>query len=241
VLPAAVRFEHHTERRALAPFGRVSTERLDFDPIRSTAPVDLAVVERGGVMTAVCQFRSEWFSETTIHRWLLCFEQLLERIIAAPASSVAALRVSVEAALGPFALGRAVDAPRDDRVLPPTRPSPGASPEGEPLAKPFGGSAPRPVTQGGRPPTAVEEVVARIWCELLGLDTVGLDDDYFELGGQSLPMLRMVARLTAAFGVTVPLGVVFTAPTVAALARHIEGLRGTHEPGGGVVSSKREA
>jgi amino acid adenylation domain-containing protein len=59
--------------------------------------------------------------------------------------------------------------------------------------------------------------VAAVWGELLGVDGVGADDDFFALGGDSLLATQLVARLSARFGLTVPLDAVFTTPTLRAL------------------------
>ncbi|MFJ8579614.1 amino acid adenylation domain-containing protein [Micromonospora sp. NPDC093277] len=69
------------------------------------------------------------------------------------------------------------------------------------------------------PRNPVEEVVAGIWAETLGVDRVGVLDDFFALGGHSLLSTRMVARVREAFGVDVPLHRVFSDPTVAGLTR----------------------
>ncbi|HEX2203959.1 MAG TPA: condensation domain-containing protein, partial [Longimicrobium sp.] len=71
------------------------------------------------------------------------------------------------------------------------------------------------------PRTPDEGVIAAIWAEALGVDRVGVDDDFFALGGQSLLATQVVSRLRDAFGVEVPLRRLFEAPTVAALARSV--------------------
>ncbi len=65
----------------------------------------------------------------------------------------------------------------------------------------------------------VEEVVAGIWADALGLDRVGAEDDFFALGGHSLLSTQVMARVREAFGVEVPLHRMFAEPTVAALTR----------------------
>nr|WP_280243038.1 3'-5' exonuclease [Nocardia abscessus] len=72
------------------------------------------------------------------------------------------------------------------------------------------------------PSTPVEEIVADVFAEVLGLAqaerAVGLDDDFFDLGGNSLIATQVVARLGAALDTRIPVRVLFEAPTVAALA-----------------------
>jgi amino acid adenylation domain-containing protein/non-ribosomal peptide synthase protein (TIGR01720 family) len=73
---------------------------------------------------------------------------------------------------------------------------------------------------GARTPT--EELVAGIFCELLGVAEVGREEDFFELGGHSLLATQLVSWVREAFGVEVPLRTVFERPTVAGLAEAVE-------------------
>ncbi|MFD0201595.1 MULTISPECIES: non-ribosomal peptide synthetase [Saccharothrix] len=68
------------------------------------------------------------------------------------------------------------------------------------------------------PRDAVEEVLAGLWAEVLGVPEVGVHDDFFALGGHSLLAAKVLARVRAAFGVAVPIGRMFAAPTVAGVA-----------------------
>ncbi|PWV77812.1 amino acid adenylation domain-containing protein [Nocardia neocaledoniensis] len=75
------------------------------------------------------------------------------------------------------------------------------------------------------PATPAEQVVADVFAALLlrdGAGRVGADDDFFELGGDSLLAAQAVARIGAALDVRVPVQAVFEAPTVAALALKAE-------------------
>ncbi|KAF0846969.1 non-ribosomal peptide synthetase [Nocardia caishijiensis] len=85
---------------------------------------------------------------------------------------------------------------------------------------------PEPVAQARRfraPASPVEEIVAGVFSDVLGLDrAVGADDDFFELGGNSLVATRVAARIGAALDATVPVAMIFDAPTVATLAARAE-------------------
>ena len=76
------------------------------------------------------------------------------------------------------------------------------------------------------PGTDAETVVAEVFADLLGVEQVGLDDDFFVLGGNSLVAMRVVARIGAALECSVPVRELFEAPTVAALAARVEQHRG---------------
>ncbi|HYH44180.1 MAG TPA: condensation domain-containing protein, partial [Thermoanaerobaculia bacterium] len=71
------------------------------------------------------------------------------------------------------------------------------------------------------PRTPVEEVLAGIWAELLGLERVGADDHFFELGGHSLLATQVTSRLRRVFGIELPLRELFEAPRLADLAARI--------------------
>ncbi|HYG64235.1 MAG TPA: amino acid adenylation domain-containing protein, partial [Thermoanaerobaculia bacterium] len=75
--------------------------------------------------------------------------------------------------------------------------------------------------------TPVEEVLAGIWADLLGLDRVGADDHFFDLGGHSLLATQVMSRLRQAFGVEMPLHDLFEAPVLADLAARIEAAQRT--------------
>ncbi|MER6504610.1 amino acid adenylation domain-containing protein, partial [Streptomyces sp. NPDC001455] len=72
------------------------------------------------------------------------------------------------------------------------------------------------------PRTPGEETVAAIWQEVLGLERVGAEDDFFALGGNSILTLQVTARIRTRFGVSLTVRAVHDAPTVAALADAVE-------------------
>src|SRR5690242_2784038 len=74
------------------------------------------------------------------------------------------------------------------------------------------------------PRTPTEQVLAEIWASVLGLEEVGVTDDFFDLGGHSILVTRVASAVRETFGVELPLGVLFVHQTVAELAVMVEEL-----------------
>ena len=72
------------------------------------------------------------------------------------------------------------------------------------------------------PGTAVEEIIAGLWMQVLGVQKVGINDNFFALGGHSLLVTQVMARVLTVFGVDLPVRALFEAPMVSAFARSIE-------------------
>ncbi|NOK63893.1 MAG: hypothetical protein GFH27_549391n22 [Chloroflexi bacterium AL-W] len=77
------------------------------------------------------------------------------------------------------------------------------------------------------PRNLVEQQLAEMWCDILGIERAGLDDTFFRLGGDSLLVVRMVAHVREQFGVELSLRHMFARTTLEALAATIQTLRGT--------------
>ncbi|WP_245472434.1 non-ribosomal peptide synthetase [Rhizobium jaguaris] len=71
------------------------------------------------------------------------------------------------------------------------------------------------------PQGEIETTLAEIWTELLGVERVGRHDNFFELGGHSLLAVRLLSRLSQAFGVELPLRTLFAKPVLCDLAQSI--------------------
>ncbi|HEY0604899.1 MAG TPA: phosphopantetheine-binding protein, partial [Herpetosiphonaceae bacterium] len=68
------------------------------------------------------------------------------------------------------------------------------------------------------PRVPVEEQLVAIWSEILGVEPIGIYDNFFQLGGHSLQATRMMSRIAETFGVELPLRSFFEAPRIADLA-----------------------
>ena len=71
--------------------------------------------------------------------------------------------------------------------------------------------------------SAVQERVAALWRAVLGRDSIGLDETFFDAGGHSLRLVRVHARLEEVFARTLPITDLFRLPTIRSLAAHLAG------------------
>ncbi|MEV0224406.1 non-ribosomal peptide synthetase [Streptomyces sp. NPDC050704] len=76
------------------------------------------------------------------------------------------------------------------------------------------------------PDAGVEELVAAVWCETLGLASVGPDDDFFDLGGNSFKVVETVTSLKELLAAEIPLAALLTEPTVRGFAGEIRRVTG---------------
>ncbi|MEA2490646.1 MAG: hypothetical protein QOH21_2438, partial [Acidobacteriota bacterium] len=84
---------------------------------------------------------------------------------------------------------------------------------------------PKPVIAGrvtAPPRNPLETALVSIWSEVLKRDDVGIEDDFFALGGDSLRTMPVIFKVQQQFGIELPLSAVFTAPTVARFAPLVE-------------------
>jgi amino acid adenylation domain-containing protein len=91
--------------------------------------------------------------------------------------------------------------------------------------------------RGYRPPsTPVEETIAALFGEVLGVERVGSEDSFFTLGGHSLTATQLVSRLRSTFEIDLPLKALFEAPAVTDLARKVEGVKALSSPAAGPIA-----
>ncbi|GAA1797257.1 amino acid adenylation domain-containing protein [Actinomadura chokoriensis] len=145
--------------------------------------------------------------------------RLVAYVVAAPGESVDSeeLRAHVRESL-PESMVPAVVVVMDELPLTPNgKVDTKALPEPEPTG---------PGTAYRAPRDAREAAVAGIVGDLLGIEAPGIDDDFFDLGGDSLVAMRVATRIRRALGVELPVRALFEAPTVAGLAARVAALEG---------------
>ncbi len=87
------------------------------------------------------------------------------------------------------------------------------------------GALPAPDFSGGNyqaPRTPVEDALAEAWGSVLGIDRVGVADNFFDLGGHSLLATQVISRVRDALGIDLPLRTLFESPTISGMAREAE-------------------
>ncbi len=72
------------------------------------------------------------------------------------------------------------------------------------------------------PSTPTEQAIAKIWCEILKIEQIGVHDNFFELGGHSLIATQVMSRLPQLFTLDLPLSLLFELPTIAELGDRID-------------------
>ncbi|HEX6716237.1 MAG TPA: amino acid adenylation domain-containing protein, partial [Pyrinomonadaceae bacterium] len=138
-------------------------------------------------------YSTDLFERETMERLLSNYESLLESVVSDPDRRVS------EFCLDEFPI--TPDGKIDRRRLPES-------------------TQRKPIEQRSETPTA--ELVADIWSEVLGIDHISADDNFFEIGGHSLLATRVIARLREVFKVEVSLRRLFEMQTLSELAAHID-------------------
>lgn len=77
-------------------------------------------------------------------------------------------------------------------------------------------------TEYAAPATATEKTLVELWQQFLGIAQIGIHDDFFELGGDSLLGTQILSRIRETFQVDLPIGRLFENPTIAGIAEYVE-------------------
>ncbi|MGW5388459.1 amino acid adenylation domain-containing protein, partial [Nocardia sp. NPDC003963] len=170
-------------------------------------------IELGEIDAALTSHGSVDFAVTTGHESAAGALSLVSYVVAAPGRSidVAELREYIGQRLPSYMVPASVMVIDEVPLTPAGKLDRKALPEPAFEAREFRAAS-----------TPVEETVARVLADVLGVERVGADDDFFALGGNSLLATQVVARLGAALNTQVPVRTLFEASVVSTLAARLE-------------------
>lgn len=196
VIPVAFNYMSASREKLTLPDLSVEVMERNAD---NTTPLDLyfCVVETASGLELTLTYDLDLYRPSTMTLLAEAYVSLLTQLVEAPERSIGALETP------PAFVAWCATA---ERPLPPSE-TKGAT-----------------KASFAAPETPIQGQLAEIWEELLDLDQVGVDDDFFLLGGHSLVGTVLVSRIRTVFGVDVPLAIVFDQPTVRGLAAAVEDL-----------------
>ena len=173
--------------------GELRLAHLDVESHTSKFDLSLSLSELPEGLSGTLEYNSDLFERSTVERMVGDLRVLLEGLVDQP-----------EAPLGELSLSTALTSQNRVRR--------GASPD-----------VVRSRTSPSTPPeTPTEQALATLWIQVLHVDHVSREDDFFGIGGHSLLATQLVSRIRAKFGVELPLRAMFEAPTLRALAARID-------------------
>jgi non-ribosomal peptide synthetase component F/thioesterase domain-containing protein len=156
--------------------------------------MQLAIIERAEGIRAELEYNADLFDKATVQKWLAYYHDLLKVAVEDPNRRLAGLPVP------PFrqdASHAHHNAAREMR-------SPGGLKAQD---RPY--VAPRDL---------VEEMVAQVWEGVLGIPSISVHANFFDVGGTSLLILKLIPRINAAFDLVLPVPTIFKAPTIELMA-----------------------
>jgi amino acid adenylation domain-containing protein len=86
----------------------------------------------------------------------------------------------------------------------------------------FEGLKPEMAVSLATPRTQTEEVLVALWSETMKIDAVGVDANFFEMGGHSLLAMQLVSRIRQVFEIDLPLSAIFEFPTISGIGKQID-------------------
>jgi non-ribosomal peptide synthetase component F len=190
-------------------------ERLEFHTGTTKFDLSLTIVDRTPEMKLRIEYNNGLFSPQMIDRMAGQFRNLLEGMIANPDNPISLLplltHVEQVQILKEGDLGRAdlneIESKYDGQQS--------SNYEAKPEQLPSPDAGERFLT----PRTSVEQVLARIWKEILNSGRLGAQDNFFDLGGNSLLALRLVSKLQDVLQINLPVRMVFEWPTLGELTQ----------------------
>lgn len=170
-------------------FADLRVSRIGAESGTSQFDLSLLLVETAAQLSGAFEYATDLFERATIEHLARRFQALLQEIVVRP-----------DIPIGQLAFLEAPEIDRNQRKE--------VDPEESVAAE-----MPEATAEYVAPRTPVEEGLARIWSEVLRIPRVGVQDNFFDLGGgHSILAMQMIARVREVFEVEIPIGMLFRAP-----------------------------
>lgn len=156
--------------------------------------MQLAMIERPEGLRAELEYSADLFDKETVERWLAYYQSLLSAAVSNPDTRINQLPAP------PFKRSHAHHGHAGSK-------------ESKALAATHAHD-----NRYVAPRDLVEEMVAQIWEGVLGIPSISVHANFFDIGGTSLMILKMVPRINAAFELVLPVPTIFNAPTIELMA-----------------------
>ena len=193
-------------------FGGLTAFSYTVAPTKSIFDLSMTIIEgKGGQWFAQLDHNTGLFRSEDVSRMLADYSTLLQAVIGSPEKRIMDFSITdlpiAEAAVHRMAacslpISLPVETSSERKTLTLSSTSRGPRPE-----------------QPGEPLPAEEELLAGIWKDLLHLPGIGIDDNFFEIGGHSLLAAQLIAQVQSATGRKIAVSAVFRAPTIRAFAQ----------------------
>jgi thioesterase domain-containing protein/acyl carrier protein len=188
-----VMFAFQNTPRQILQLSGLTVTPLETDNGTADFDLFLSLTEEGGMINCLLKYNTDLFAETAIARLLDHFKLVLENIVVDPEQSISSL-LPLSETERQYLLARKANRSVNNQ------------------------SNSKATTTFAPPRDDVELQLTKIWEKVLGIEPIGIKDNYFELGGQSLLAVRLFAQIEEAFGKNLPLATLLQAPTVEQLA-----------------------
>ncbi len=196
-------------------FGDLTAFSYAVAPTKSILDLSMTIIEgKGGQFWAQIDHNTNLFRSEDVSRMLADYSALLKAIIGSPETRITDLPMK-DLSIAEAAVDRTPECsfPLASKTLPSK-----TSSKRKALTLASTSHAPKP-QRPDEPIQAEEKLLVGIWRDLLHLPAVGIDDNFFDIGGHSLLAAQLIAQVQSATGRKIAVSAVFRAPTIRAFAQ----------------------